>query len=127
MGEAEVCLVLVAIGMGQKVEQIKECHVTGAVVVSASSVELQQECGMTSVEVKKFQAVVVKTEKGGCGIEPEIDTMPSDPNSGQPNVESSGPNKVAVGGGLAVAGGIGYAAWKKHNKKEEVEEIKQEE
>jgi len=128
--EAEVCLVLVAVGMGHKVEKVKEAQITGAVMVSMSSVELKQECGMTSVEVKKFQAVVVKTEKGGCGIEPDVDTMPIE----QPELESSkGPNKAAIGvavGGAVVAGGIGYAAWKKKNKKEEappVQEIQQEE
>ena len=122
--EAEICLVLVAIGVGEKVEKFQRNQVTGAVIVSATSVELEQECGMTSVEVKKFQAVIVKTEKGGCGIEPDADTMPSQP----PQVESDsvkGPNKVAIGAssvaGVAVVGGIGYAAWKK-NKDEKDEE-----
>merc|ERR1711935_1095339 len=93
---------------------------------------------MTTVEVKKFQAIIVKGDKGGCGIEPEVDTMPSDPqlNSGQPNVESDGgPSKGAVigiaVGGAVVAGGLGYLAWKKcqeNNKDEEPnQEIQQEE
>jgi len=123
--EAEVCLVLVAIGMGARVKKFKRAHISGAVAVSITSVELQQECGMTTVEVKKFQAVIVKTEKyGGCGIEPDADTMPSNPH-----VESSGPNKKLIAGvavGAVVAGGIGYYAWKK-KQANKTEEIQQEE
>ena len=108
--------------MGARVKKFKRAHISGAVAVSITSVELQQECGMTTVEVKKFQAVIVKTEKyGGCGIEPEADTMPS--------VESSGPNKKLIAGvavGAVVAGGIGYYAWKK-KQANKTEEIQQEE
>merc|ERR1711865_79380 len=70
-------------------------------------------------------AVIVKTEKyGGCGIEPDADTMPSNPH-----VESSGPNKKLIAGvavGAVVAGGIGYYAWKK-KQANKTEEIQQEE
>lgn len=125
--EVEVCLVLVAIGMGERVAKFKKAHISGAVAVSITSVELQQECGMTTVEVKKFQAIIVKTDKnGGCGIEPEADTstMPS-----PPQVESSGPNKKVIGiavGGAVLAGGLGYYAWKK-NQANKDEQIQQEE
>lgn len=79
--ETEVCVVLVMIGMGTKVEEIKTCGVNGAMAISLTSVELEKDCGMTSVEVKKFQAVLVKTESGGGGggsnKPPSASTYPS--------------------------------------------------
>jgi len=101
-------------------------------IVSMTSVEMEKECGMTTIEVQNFQAVIVKTKKGGCGIEPEVDTdiMPL-PNieggeGGGGSTNNEGPNKAAIGiliGGAVVAGGVGYLAWKKHqNSKQEQEE-----
>lgn len=130
--EVEVRLVLVAIGVGAKVEEFKKNQVNGAVIVQMTTVEIERECGMTTVEVQKLQAVLVKTQtSGGCGIEPEVDTMPIE----QPNLESnSGPNTGAIIGGVVggaiLVGGIGYWAWKKNQDKEEeviVEEEKAEE
>jgi len=75
--EVEICLVLVAIGMGTKVKKFKQNHVSGAMLMSMTKVELtelQKECGMSSVEVKKFKGVAVKyghktssSGGGSCG------------------------------------------------------------
>merc|ERR1719443_2276156 len=92
---------------------------------------------------------------GGCGMEPEVDIMPITDSNVEPIVDAmpitegsmeptvdtmpitevepdKGPSKGAIGiavGGAIIAGGIGYAAWKKHqsNKDEEEQEISQEE
>merc|ERR1711983_348734 len=123
---------------GSKVAKIEQTHITGAVAVSLTTWELSKECGMTTFEVKKFKAVIVKGEKGGCGIDPDVDTMPSEPivdnAPSEPNDEcsdeSSGPNKGAIIGGAVVAGGLGYLAWKKRKEdkdEEPKEEIQQEE
>jgi len=58
--EVEVCIILVMLGFGCKVKEFKKHQITGAMAVSMTKVELQQECGMTTVEVKKFKAVAVK-------------------------------------------------------------------
>lgn len=118
--EAEVCVILVAIGLGHKVEEVKKCQVTGAMVVSMTKVEIEKECGMTSIEVQRFQAVIVKSEGGGCGINPEMDTYPITEEG------NKGPNKAAIGiavGGAIVAGGVGYWAWKKHQNNKQEEEV----
>merc|ERR1712194_691681 len=117
---------------GNKVQEFKQHQISGAMIVSMTVVEIEKECGMTTIEVQKFQAIIVKTKKGGCGIEPEVDTdiMPL-PNieggeEGGGSTTNEGPNKAAIGiliGGAVVAGGVGYLAWKKHqNSKQEQEE-----
>merc|ERR1711935_583694 len=116
---------------GNKVQEFKQHQISGAMIVSMTFVEIEKECGMTTIEVQKFQAIIVKTKKGGCGIEPEVDTdtmpLPSvEGGGGGASTNNEGPNKAAIGiaiGGAVVAGGVGYLAWKKHqNKKQEQEE-----
>merc|ERR1711935_1189748 len=116
---------------GNKVQEFKQHQISGAMIVSMTFVEIEKECGMTTIEVQKFQAIIVKTKKGGCGIEPEVDTdtmpLPSvEGGEGGGSTNNEGPNKAAIGiliGGAVVAGGVGYLAWRKHqNSKQEQEE-----
>merc|ERR1712183_577646 len=58
--EIEVCLVLIAIGCGERVEEFKRCQVNGAMAISMTKIELERECGITTVEVKKFKAVAIE-------------------------------------------------------------------
>merc|ERR1712183_243562 len=56
--EIEVCMVMISIGLGTKVEKIHRHHITGAVVISMEAVKLQEKCSMTATQVTKFKAVV---------------------------------------------------------------------
>merc|ERR1712183_75316 len=56
--EIEVCMVMISIGLGTKVENIHKHEITGAKVIKMDTVKLQNKCNMTGSQVTKFKAVV---------------------------------------------------------------------
>merc|ERR1712078_277398 len=65
--EVELCMAMISVGLGTKVEYVHKHQITGAVVISMSKAELQDKCHMTEKQVTKFKAVVGVKVSGGGG------------------------------------------------------------
>merc|ERR1711935_398224 len=55
--EIEVCMVMISVGLGTKVEKIHKHEITGKRVIKMDYQKLQKKCGMTDYQVTKFKAV----------------------------------------------------------------------
>jgi hypothetical protein len=87
--EIEVCMVMISIGLGTKVEKIDQHEITGAKVIKMDTIKLQNKCNMTGTQVTKFKAVVgIKVTETG-----KSHTGGGKPNKGSPcSSRSSSPD-----------------------------------
>jgi len=66
--EAELCIFLVAIGLCERIDEFRKQGVNGSIAITLTKVELEKDLGMSSIQIKKFNASIeVMTSGGGLG------------------------------------------------------------
>mmetsp|Transcript_45530 Transcript_45530/g.51026 ORF Transcript_45530/g.51026 Transcript_45530/m.51026 type:complete len:261 (+) Transcript_45530:59-841(+) len=63
--EAELCIFLVAIGLCERIEEFRKQGVNGSIAITLTKAELEQDLGMSSIQIKKFHASIEVTTSGG--------------------------------------------------------------